>query len=99
VTTDRKTALGALLLLAVLALYYWRSAVPQVTIDPRSLGDHHYDPFIHWRTHEGDNYWVRPYPVQVGANCLPRIVQNENIGRATGPREELEALDNASYPQ
>lgn len=96
---DRKKALAALVLLAALALYYWRSNVPQVNIDPRSLGDHHYDPYIHWRIHEGDNYFMRPYPVQIAAHCLPNIVQNENIGRAVGPREELEALDNASYPQ
>lgn len=97
--TDRKTALGAVLLLAVLVLYYWRQSIPQATIDPRSLSDHRYDPFIHWRIHEGEGYFVRPYPVQIAAHCLPNIIQNETIGRAVGPREELEALDNASYPQ
>jgi hypothetical protein len=90
----RKALIGGALLLAALVYVYSRDQMPVVNIDPRSLVDHQYDPFVHWRMQDPADYF-RPHPVSIGPNCLPLILQNVDIGKALQPCE----VERASYPQ
>lgn len=85
-TSQEKTAAG---LGALLIAYLWficRDQLPVVHVDPRSLEEDKYDPFTFWRGQHAAE-WFRPYPATVGANCLPLIVQNQDIGLALSDQE------------
>jgi hypothetical protein len=73
--------------------YMTQGQLVNVTVDPATLPDNQFDPFIHWRTSDPSD-WVVPHPAAIGANCLPRILQTESIGLALTPE-----VDRASCAQ
>lgn len=87
-------AFGAVAVFLVFLWYMSRGTLPVITVDPATLGDNQYDPFIHWRTNCPAE-WVHPHPLQIGMNCLPQILQNQDAGLALSQAE----VDSAACAQ
>jgi hypothetical protein len=93
-TRPEKLTLAATVALLAYLYYVNRDDTATVTIDPRSLGDHRFDPFTHWR-HDHPQDWYRPFPLAPGPHCLPLIYQSQDHGLAL----DQGGVPDASYPQ
>ena len=94
---QQRTACLAITVVLVGAGYaVWKGKIPAVTLDPRSIQGAQYDPFIHWRVHEGAGWYHHPHPGSIAPNTLPDGLQNVSIGKAV---EQIEVIDGASCAQ
>jgi hypothetical protein len=87
------TALIAGGAVAAVAWVWANSNTPSVTFDERAVNQS-YSPYVHF-LHSSPMAWVKHFPDRVGANCLPLIYQNEDIGQAVRGVE----IADASYAQ
>jgi hypothetical protein len=72
---------------------YAKGKTPSVTFDERAV-QNTYSPYSHFM-HQSNGGWVRHFPAEVGANCLPMVYQNEQVGKSVSGVE----VDDASYAQ
>ena len=67
-------AVGAVLMLRA------RGRMPTLTLSERAVGQS-WSPYCNW-LHQSPAGFIHHFPDQVGANCLPLVYQQEDMGQA-----------------